>query len=124
MRYRIVHKTTYTYQQPVSFGTHVAYLVPRTQPHHLCEAYEVLVPPYPSALRERADFFGNTSVFFTIDEPHSELTLEARSRVMVDGPASCWPQPAPAWDEAARSLSSDLSAEELDAYQFVFESPR
>jgi transglutaminase-like putative cysteine protease len=124
MTYRIVHKTTYTYKQPVSFGTHVAYLIPRSQPHHICTSHELLITPNPASLRERLDYFGNAFAFFTIREPHEELTIEARSRVVVDGPLVTWPESAPAWDEVARLLPSDLSEAGLDAYQFVFESPR
>jgi transglutaminase-like putative cysteine protease len=124
MTYRIIHKTTYQYKQPVSLGTHVAYLIPRSQAHHICLSHELRVTPAPASFRERVDYFGNTFAFFTIREPHAELNIEARSRVAVEGPAVKWPQCAPAWDEVGRSLSSDLSAAGLDAYQFVFESPR
>jgi transglutaminase-like putative cysteine protease len=102
----------------------VAYLIPRSQPHHICTSHELLITPNPASLRERLDYFGNAFAFFTIREPHEELTIEARSRVVVDGPLVTWPESAPAWDEVARLLPSDLSEAGLDAYQFVFESPR
>jgi transglutaminase-like putative cysteine protease len=124
MTYRIVHKTTYKYKQPVSFGTHVAYLIPRSQPHHTCLSHELFVTPAPASQRERLDFFGNTLAFFTIQTPHEELNVEAHSRVVVDGPPVSWPEHPPAWDEVVRSLPSDLSEAGLDAYQFVFDSPR
>jgi transglutaminase-like putative cysteine protease len=124
MTYRIVHKTTYKYKQPVSFGTHVAYLTPRSQPHHTCISHELVTTPAPASLRERSDYFGNTFTCFTIQEPHEELNIEAHSRVVVEGPAVKWPESAPAWDDVARALPSDLSEAGLDAYQFVFESPR
>lgn len=124
MTYRIVHQTTYKYRQPVSFGTHVAYLTPRSQPHHACTSHELLVTPAPVAMSERMDYFGNSFTFFTIQEPHEELKIEARSRVVADGPSVKWPGRSPPWDEVVRSLPADLSAAGLDAYQFVFESPR
>jgi len=124
MTYRIVHKTTYTYKHPVSFGDHVVYLIPRTRAHHMCTSHELVVTPAPIALRERPDFFDNRVTFFTIDDPHEELTIEARSEVNVDGPSVAWPDPSPAWGEVVRSMPSDITAEGLDAYQFVFESPR
>jgi transglutaminase-like putative cysteine protease len=124
MTYRIVHKTTYTYQHPVSFGIHVAYLKPRSKPHHIRTSHELLVTPAPVAMSERIDYFGNSSAFFTIQEPHEELKIEARSCVVVDGPSVKWPEHSPAWDEVVRLLPADLSAIGLEAYQFVFESPR
>jgi transglutaminase-like putative cysteine protease len=84
----------------------------------------LLVSPAPATLGERLDYFGNPVTFFTIQEPHGELKIEARSRVVVDGHSVKWPEHSPAWDEVIRSLATDLSPAGLDAYQFVFESPR
>jgi transglutaminase-like putative cysteine protease len=86
--------------------------------------HELRITPTPESQRERQDFFGNTSTFFTIREPHEELSIEASSRVTVEGPAVEWPEKAPAWEEVVRELPADLSEEGLSAYQFVFESPR
>ena len=124
MTYRIIHKTTYSYKQTVSFGTHVAYLIPRSRMHHTCLSHELRVTPTPASQRERVDYFGNTFTSFTIREPHAELQIEALSRVLVNGAAVAWPASSPAWDEVVRALPSDLSDAGLDAYQFVFESPR
>ena len=124
MTYRIVHKTTYKYKQPVAFGTHVAYLTPRPRPHQTCTSHELLVSPVPVAMSEGTDYFGNSLTHFTIQEPHEELNIEARSRVVAGGPPVKWPEFSLAWDEVVRSLAADLSADGLDAYQFVFESPR
>ena len=124
MTYKIVHKTTYKYKQAVSFGSHVAYLSPRSEPQQVCESHQLLVTPVPAAMYERVDYFGNSFAFFTIQERHDELKIEARSRVIAGGPAVKWPESTPAWDEVIRSLPRDLSAAGLDAYQFVFESPR
>jgi transglutaminase-like putative cysteine protease len=35
-----------------------------------------------------------------------------------------WPKEVPAWEEVVRTVSSGLSPEVLEAYEFVFESPR
>jgi len=123
MTYRIVHKTTYKYKHPVSFGNHVVYLAPRSSPHHRCESHEMLITPTPATLTARTDYFGNRVSFFTIQEPHEELTIVARSLVKIDGEAA-WPSDSPAWNEVANSLPLDLSPASLDAFQFVFESPR
>jgi transglutaminase-like putative cysteine protease len=124
MTYKIVHKTTYRYKQPVSFGTHVAYLIPRSQPHHTCLSHELLITPEPATIGERTDYYGNSVSFFSVAEPHEELTIEARSRVVVDGAPVAWPATSPAWEEVVSALPADLSEAGLDAYQFVFESPR
>jgi transglutaminase-like putative cysteine protease len=124
MIYKIVHRTTYKYKHPVSVGTHVACLKPRAFPHHQLSRSELHIQPRPATRTERVDFFGNLLCFFTIQEPHRELMVEARSQVTVDGEATPWSDVLIPWEEAARSLRTDLSEAGLEAYQFGFESPR
>jgi transglutaminase-like putative cysteine protease len=124
MTYRIVHKTAYKYTNPVSCGSHIAYLTPRSLPHHTCTSHELLITPAPTDVIHRSDYFGNPVTFFTIEEPHGELRIESRSRVVIDDRSVTWPAHSPAWDEVARSVAADVSEAGLDAYQFVFESPR
>jgi transglutaminase-like putative cysteine protease len=123
MIYRIVHKTTYKYKSPVSLGDHVACLTPRNLPHHRCMRNELRITPR-ARYTERTDYFGNQLSFFTIQEPHSGLVVEARSEVVIDEHERPRLDQSLAWEEVARSLPHDRSAESLEAYQFVFESPR
>jgi transglutaminase-like putative cysteine protease len=74
--------------------------------------------------KERTDYFGNQLCFFTVQEPHSRLVVEARSEVAIDEDQGARPRPAMAWEEVAKSLPRDRTPASLDAYQFVFESPR
>jgi len=124
MTYHIVHKTKYKYKHPVSFGNHVTYLTPRSKPNQTCTSHELLVTPEPVALSERRDYFGNLVTFFTIQEPHGELNIEARSRVVIEGAPVLWPRDSLPWEEVVESLRADLSPEGLNAYEFVFESAR
>jgi transglutaminase-like putative cysteine protease len=124
MIYKIVHRTTYKYKYPVSVGSHVACLRPRTLACHRLTQSELQVIPNPAIVTERVDYFGNHQYIFTIEEPHDELVVEARSHVVMeeikrDPPISSIP-----WEDAVKSLPKDLSPEGLDAYQFRFESPR
>lgn len=124
MIYRIVHRTTYRYKHPVSLGNHVACLKPRSLPHHHLSHSELEIQPAPASLTERVDYFGNRQCFFSIQEPHNELVVEARSEVSVDGNSVRSVPASLPWEEAATSLPSDRSPEGLEAYQFGFESPR
>ena len=124
MTYRITHKTTYKYKHPVSFGNHAAYLTPRSRPKCLCSWSKLSITPAPAAQSERVDYFGNHVTIFTIQEPHEELRIEARSQVIIDGDPVIWPKYSAPWDETARSLPSEFTRAGVDAYQFVFESPR
>lgn len=124
MTYRIIHKTTYKYEQPVLFGYQAVFLTPRSQPQCECVWHELRVNPAPATYSQRVDTFGNQVTFFTIQEPHEQLEIEARSRVAIGGAPVPWPQHSPAWDEIARSLPFEFTPDGVDAYQFVFESPR
>jgi transglutaminase-like putative cysteine protease len=124
MIYKIVHRTTYKYKYPVSVGTHVACLKPRALPHHQLAHSELRIQPRPATRTERVDFFGNRLCFFTIQEPHRELVVEARSEVILDGNGTPWPQLQLPWEEAVKVVPNDHSPAGLEAYQFGFESPR
>ena len=124
MTYRIQHITTYKYKHPVSFGNHAVCLTPRSGRHYRCLSGVLCVTPVPASQSERIDFFGNRICLFTIQEPHEELKVEARSTVKIEGEAVLWPECSMAWEEAAASVPRDLNSEALEAYQFVFDSPR
>jgi transglutaminase-like putative cysteine protease len=123
MIYKILHRTTFKYKYPVSFGNHLAYLMIR--PSHSCQTAQthLQIHPQPVTCDERPDYFGNRVVFFAILEPHRKLVVEARSEVVVqETPA--WPDHSPPWEDVVKSLPLDHSHTGLDAYQFTFESPR
>jgi transglutaminase-like putative cysteine protease len=92
--------------------------------HHQVARSELRIQPPPATRTERVDYFGNLLCFFTVQEPHKELVVEAQSEVIMDGNATPWPQQSLAWEEAARLLPDDHSPAGLEAYQFGFESPR
>jgi transglutaminase-like putative cysteine protease len=124
MIYKILHRTTYRYRYPVSVGNHVACLKPRLLPHRQLARSELRIQPPPATCAERVDYFGNTLCFFTVQEPHKELVVEAHSEVAIEGsPAPQLPQ-SPPWEEAAQSLLTDHSRAGLEACQFRYESPR
>ena len=124
MIYRIVHRTTYKYKYPVSFGNHVACLKPRSLSHHKVAGSELRIQPPPATRTERVDYFGNLLCFFTIQEPHKELVVEALSEVIMEENATAWPQQSLPWEEVAKLLPNDHSPSGLEAYQFGFESAR
>jgi len=124
MTYRIVHRSTYKYKHPVSVGNHVACLTPRSLPHRQLVRNELHIQPAPATCTERVDYFGNLRCHFTIQELHRELVVEARSQVILQEGAIPWPQHSLLWEEAVGALANDHSPAGLEAYQFVFESPR
>jgi transglutaminase-like putative cysteine protease len=124
MIYKIIHRTTYKYKYPVSVGSHVACLRPRSLPRHHLAQSELRVVPAPAIMIERTDYFGNHLYFFTIEEPHDELIVEARSQVIMDNSATASTPASPPWEEVVKALPEDHNPLALEAYQFRFESPR
>ena len=124
MKYQIVHRTTYKYKYSVSIGNHIACLTPRSLPHHRCAKNELKITPPPATRSERVDYFGNNISIFTVQEPHRKLVVEARSEVVIDDNLRPWPESSLTWEEAAKALPHDHSPAGIEAYQFVFESPR
>jgi transglutaminase-like putative cysteine protease len=124
MIYKIVHRTTCKYRHPVSVGKHVACLKPRTLPQQHLAQNELHIEPAPATMTERIDYFGNLHCFFTVQEPHKELVVEARSEVSVEDDGAGSQQDSLPWEEAVRLVALDQGSAALEAYQFRFESPR
>jgi transglutaminase-like putative cysteine protease len=124
MKYKIAHRTTFKYKHPVSVGKHVACLKPRSLPNQQLAKSKLHIEPTPATMTERVDYFGNVLCFFTVQEPHRELVVEAKSNVRVDDENVSLANDSLSWEEAARLIPRDQSVEGLKAYQFVFESPR
>jgi transglutaminase-like putative cysteine protease len=122
MVYKITHRTTYKYVYPVSVGNHVACLKPRSFQNNRLVENTLEIHPTPVTLTERVDYFGNTLCFFTVQEPHKELIVQAKSEVITD--AVNTQRVSLPWEDSTLGLARDHSPEGLDAYQFQFESPR
>ena len=109
MIYKIIHRTTYRYKHSVSVGNHVACLKPRSSTHQQLMKVELKIMPTPATWVERTDYFGNRQCLFTIQEPHKELVVEARSEVRVAGDAGAGAADDISWEEVARTIPYDLS---------------
>lgn len=123
MIYKILHRNTYNYKYPVSVGDHVACLKPRIFKNNKLLHYELKIHPAPKTLTERRDYFGNVLSFFSVQEPHKQLIVEACSRVATHDSEVEWHQSLP-WEESTQNVARDCSPAGLEAYQFQFESPR
>ena len=124
MIYRISHRTTYKYAYPVSVGNHVACLKPRSFANNQVIASALQIVPSPATHTERADYFGNCLSFFTIGEPHRTLTVEAKSEVIRTADYTFTDSAPLAWEGSASGLEQDHTIAGLEAYQYLFESPR
>lgn len=123
MIFEVSHRTTYNYSQSVSISHHLMHLSPRACPHQTCHRHALMIEPPPTIMKDATDYFGNSTTYLTIEEPHDELSIVARSNVEVIAPANRAPAETPPWDSIAAMLREATDRDLLDVYQFAFDSP-
>ncbi|HEY1082596.1 MAG TPA: transglutaminase family protein [Prosthecobacter sp.] len=122
MRYNIIHRTTYTYESAVTVGHYTARLEPRALPFQECPWHELTIRPSPVQRSERADYFGNTSVYFEIEGSHQKLEVIARSLVNVERASTFDPTTTPAWETIRDSSRTDTLTPASAAGELTFPS--
>jgi len=122
--YDIRHRTTFTYEDVVSVSHHVLHLSPRRHPRQRALETAMLIDPSPAVDSQGGDYFGNPVHYLTVQEPHDQLVVEARSRIDVQPlPASIDLGASERWVETRESLAAAADDTTLQAFQFVFDSP-
>ncbi len=124
MTYRVRHKTTYDYEDPVSVSHHIVRLTPRSLQKQTCRESRLTILPAPTATPTHADYFGNTLTSFTLHEAHECLVVEADSTLEVTAIEPPDFSATPPWETVPNALAGEPSDDILDAWQFVFDTPR
>jgi transglutaminase-like putative cysteine protease len=96
--YALRHRTTYSYEEPVTFARCVLRLTPRNSSAQTVLAHSIAVTPRPSDVREGLGPFGERTRTVMIDTPHDSLVIEALSRVDVHAPFAPDPRRTEAWE--------------------------
>jgi len=81
--YTVRHRTSYDYEDTVTFARCVLRLTPRASASQTVLKSAVTVTPRPVSTIEGRGPFGEQTLTVVIDRPHDELVIEARSRVDV-----------------------------------------
>ncbi len=123
MKFKISHTTKYEYSDTVPFCQNVVYLQPRDTSHQRCSRFRLTVHPQPATNQRRADYFGNTATFFSIDKGHRLLNITATSSVDLDPHQLPDMTDTATWESVRDALHLDRTAEGLARYQFAFRSP-
>lgn len=123
MRYQITHVTTYRYRDPVLLGHNHAHLSPRSSERQDCVACSLDIVPTPRQQAYWTDYFGNRVTYFTIEQEHRELRVQALSQVQVVPPRMHAASLTPCWEEVRERLAKAQDLETLSASQFTFDSP-
>lgn len=120
--YVVRHRTTYEYRQDVVYSRLVAHLAPRATPRQSPLAYDVRVEPVPAQRVERADFFGNRTDWFVVEQPHERLEVAAESHVAVGPAPSLDPGSSPGWETVRRACETLNEPAAVDAMQYAFDT--
>ncbi len=121
--YQVTHRTTFTYTQPVAISHHVLRLALRSHPRQHCLRSAIDIEPAPSVRSNRTDYFGNPLTHLTIQTPHSALVVEAQTLVDVVKPNLIHLDQSLPWDQVIQQLQGSTDAVELDAQQYLYDSP-
>ncbi len=122
MRYRVTHTTDYHYGESVPLSHNLVHLRPRDTQRQNCHSNSIAISPAPALRRDRIDFFGNHMSWFSVQEPHQRLRIQALSEVDVSPfvpPPGIEVLP---WDQTPTILAARRDEATLEARQFTFDS--
>ncbi len=123
-RYSVIHETRYVYESRVAVAQQLLHLTPRELPWQRCVSHRIDIDPQPSESIEHFDYFGNAVRHAVLDSPHDALTVRAESEVGVS-----WrtggrvPDGSPGWEVVRDRLLAAADPAQLEAAEFLFESP-
>jgi transglutaminase-like putative cysteine protease len=109
--YNVSHRTTYRYEDEVTFARCALRLTPRDSADQVVLKANVTLTPHPSSITEHVGPFGERVMTALIERPHRRLVVEARARVDVRRQTPPEPLNGPNW-EVVRELA--FAAESLD----------
>jgi transglutaminase-like putative cysteine protease len=120
----VEHETHYGYAAPVTQAQHLAYLKPLHDERQQLLQHELRIDPTPPMLLHDTDPYGNARLLFSLNQPHRELRVLARSRVAlsprhpdIDAARS------PRWESLRERLRYDAGARYDPAVEFAQPSP-
>lgn len=108
-RYRVSHRTTYSYDEDVSDSLGIAYLVPRELPWQSVVSRDLSIEPIPLDRSEDVDYYGNTATYFQVTDPHQVLDILAVSEVEARLQHHSTPALAVPWEQARPAVRSDVA---------------
>jgi transglutaminase-like putative cysteine protease len=123
MRYRVEHRTTYTYDDDVQSSYGIAHIVPRALEWQQVVWHRVGIDPAPSDESADLDAYGNVVSYFHVTDPHSRLVIDASSEILVETPDYDPDALAEPWERARPMLEPGIRGA-WAATEFALESPR
>jgi transglutaminase-like putative cysteine protease len=82
MQLRILHRTAYTYQEPVKYTAQALRLTPRREGSQRTLSWSIHAP---GRRTEQLDAHGNITHLLTLEEPHRDMSIVVSGTVEVSG---------------------------------------
>ncbi len=123
MKYRLIHRTKYTYDGAVTVSHHLARLAPRSLPGQRCPWHELEVQPVPVGRGVHLDSYGNETAYFEVEGKHGVLDVIARSLVEVLPAKHPDPRFTPPWEQIRAACQLEKLTPGSEAGAFRFSSP-
>lgn len=119
MIYDVSHKTVYRYTTPVVQSQHVVHMSPRMVERQKVKGHTLLVDPAPTLRTERDDYYGNRVVLFDIEQEHEELTVHAKSTIVVVAREPVDLPGSTAWETLAEAPARGPDSLALDVVRYA-----
>jgi len=121
MLLQITHDTHCRYRPSVETAQHMAYLQPLNTAQQQLISHTLVVSPTPAQMSQTQDVFGNARRFFSLQTPHSSLTVVASSVVAT----SALPTPISriSWEQTRDRFRYQPDKAFDAATEFIFASP-
>jgi transglutaminase-like putative cysteine protease len=123
MDYRVTHRTTYEYTEPVTVSHHAARLEPRREEGQDCPKFGLTIFPTPDVTKSRTDYFGNRVCMFSIQALHQQLEVTAESLVSVFPRTPPVPGLSPEWADVQKRFRDPVSPADVQPYEYALDSP-
>ena len=121
MKYKVLHRTAYSYADSVTLNQNLLHLKPRKSPRQTCLTSTLSITPEPESVHEYHDYFANRVAYFCVDQPHDVMNIVARSEVEVFPFTPPLLEFTPAWEDVRETLRNNAPVH-LDAIQYKFPS--
>ena len=122
MIYDVRHVTTYTYGSPVTFAQCTLRMLPSSDSGQTVLTSELLIDPSPASITQHISFFGDRVVVAQIDQAHSTLRIEARSRVDVNRRSVARDHAGEPWEVVRKRAFAIQSLEPMSPAHFLYPS--
>ena len=86
MNLQIEHETRYDYSPVVEVAQHLCHLRPTGGSGQTLLSHRLFITPTPDTQTQSTDTYGNAVNYFSLQSPHSQLVVTARSTVLTRPP--------------------------------------